>query len=70
MHLLLSIKSVCIHMNDDEMADDFSYCWKQKFQGQGKLYLGQGVLGLVTCQHVSLQEVGWVLLENFLHIAS
>ena len=48
MHLLLSIKLVCIHMNDVEMADSFFYCWKQKCQGQGKLYLGQGVLGLVT----------------------
>lgn len=48
MHLFLSIKSVYIHMNDVEMADSFSYCWKLKCQGQGKLYLGQGVLGLVV----------------------
>ena len=38
MHLLLSIKSACIHMNDVEKANCLSYCWKLKCQGQDGLY--------------------------------
>ena len=41
MHLLLSIKSPCIHMNDVEKANCFSYCWKLKCQGHDGLYSGQ-----------------------------
>ena len=41
MHLLLSIKSPCIHMNDVGKANCFSYCWKLKCQGQDGLYSGQ-----------------------------
>lgn len=69
--LLLCIKSLCIHINDVEKGNCCSYCWKLKCQGQGRLCLGQGVLALVVApQHVSLQEVGRVLLQNSLHVAS
>lgn len=69
--MFLSIKSLCMHINDVEKANCFSYCGKRKCQGQSGLSLGQAVLALVaTLPWVSLQEAGRVLLENSLPVAS